>query len=179
MKDFPDIEGWMVESDLKFLYRAASRVTENGVIVELGCWLGRSTCAIIRGAKTRNITVVDTWQGVGGEEPCPEVKRELRDFFEANMNMYAGFVPNIFEMTTVKASQLFEDRTVDFLFVDGDHTEEAFYNDLEVWIPKVKKSGLLAGHDWSLASVRNAFRKVFSAAKQPSLTLGDIWYIYN
>lgn len=36
---------------------------------------------------------------------------------------------------------------IDFLFLDGDHTEEGVFKDWEIYSPLVKKGGLIALHD--------------------------------
>ena len=38
-------------------------------------------------------------------------------------------------------------RNGDFLFIDGDHSQEAVDADLSAWLPKVKSSGIVAMHD--------------------------------
>merc|ERR1712232_1187361 len=47
------------------------------------------------------------------------------------------------------AARLFENESVDFVFVDADHDNGPVYNDLVAWWPKVRKGGHLAGHDYS------------------------------
>ena len=34
------------------------------------------------------------------------------------------------------------------IFLDADHSYEAVRLDIETWLPKVKKNGILAGHDY-------------------------------
>ena len=177
MKKFPDIPGWMSEEDLVFLYNMAAAVPMNGCIVELGCWLGRSTCAIIQGAATRDICVVDTWRGPDGPEIPYTERNAVRKIFISNMKNFAGFVPAIYDMDTRDAADRFAPASVDFLFIDADHSEESVYADMITWLPKMKPEGVVAGHDWDRNSVRRAFSKIYSAVAQPSLTKGSIWYI--
>ncbi len=40
-----------------------------------------------------------------------------------------------------------EDESLDFVFIDADHTYEGCLRDLKAWIPKVKPDGLIIGHD--------------------------------
>lgn len=42
----------------------------------------------------------------------------------------------------------FRDESVDFVYIDGEHTYEAVAQDIEDWWPKVKVGGILAGHDY-------------------------------
>ncbi len=46
------------------------------------------------------------------------------------------------------ACSFFDDETFDFIYIDADHTYDAVMEDLESWYPKVKKGGVLSGHDY-------------------------------
>lgn len=41
----------------------------------------------------------------------------------------------------------FENESFDFVFIDGDHTYDAVFQDFEMYLPKVKKGGLVFMHD--------------------------------
>lgn len=43
----------------------------------------------------------------------------------------------------------FEDGTFDWVYIDANHTYEAAKNDILKWLPKVKKGGVLSGHDFN------------------------------
>jgi hypothetical protein len=49
---------------------------------------------------------------------------------------------------SILASQHYEDGWFDFVYIDADHTESAIAADLRVWWPKVRRGGVLAGHDF-------------------------------
>ncbi|CAD7927056.1 unnamed protein product [Amoebophrya sp. A120] len=51
------------------------------------------------------------------------------------------------------------DESLDFVFIDGDHSFSAVVRDLEQWVPKVRKGGLVSGHDL----FNPAFEGVFEA----------------
>jgi len=38
--------------------------------------------------------------------------------------------------------------SIDFLYIDGDHSLEGIYTDLYTWVPKVREGGIVAGHDY-------------------------------
>lgn len=40
------------------------------------------------------------------------------------------------------------DQSLDFVFIDADHTYDAVKADIEAWWSKVKQGGLLSGHDY-------------------------------
>lgn len=50
-------------------------------------------------------------------------------------------------LTSVEAAPQFADGSLDFVYLDGDHRREAVALDLRLWWPKVRRNGVLAGHD--------------------------------
>lgn len=42
----------------------------------------------------------------------------------------------------------FDDESLDFVFIDGDHTFDNVMLDIILWSRKVKKGGIVAGHDY-------------------------------
>jgi hypothetical protein len=56
----------------------------------------------------------------------------------------------LIKKTSVQASNDFSDCELDFVFIDGLHSYENVVEDINLWLPKVKKGGVLAGHDFSL-----------------------------
>jgi len=51
-------------------------------------------------------------------------------------------------MKTVEAAKLFENGSLDFVFVDAGHDYESVAEDIHYWLPKVKSGGMIAGHDY-------------------------------
>ena len=56
------------------------------------------------------------------------------------------------KMTSMEAVKKFENESIDFVFIDGSHEYEDIKNDIISWMPKVKKGGVLAGHDYYLST---------------------------
>jgi len=74
------------------------------------------------------------------------------------------------------------EESLDFCYVDGDHTYEAVTKDLELYWPRVKAGGLFAGHDHDrIDSVAKAVRDFFGAMEREycsDATSAD-WWIYK
>ena len=49
---------------------------------------------------------------------------------------------------SVNAAKFFLDEYFDFIYIDADHTFEAVYEDLTAWYPKLKRGGIMSGHDY-------------------------------
>jgi hypothetical protein len=72
----------------------------------------------------------------------------LLDTFLYHVATYGGkntVKPMIME--SKDAASIFKDKSCDLIFIDGDHSFEATIQDIEMWKPKVKPSGILCGHD--------------------------------
>ena len=52
-------------------------------------------------------------------------------------------------MDSVEAAKRVEDGSLDFVFIDGDHSYDGCKRDIAAWTPKVKLGGWIGGHDYS------------------------------
>lgn len=64
---------------------------------------------------------------------------------------------------SLEAVKRFEDNSLDFVYIDGDHSYEAVMDDIEVWIAKVKPGGILAGDDYIRSHRDKRFYDVIGA----------------
>lgn len=119
--------------------------------VEVGTHRGEYAAKILKNWQGRRLYCVDPWCIPPGYEP--QVKylgAGSRDdhYSEAKdrLKKYSNRVLMLREMS-VAASEDFEDETLDFVYLDGDHAAEGIRSDLAAWWPKVKPGGILAGHD--------------------------------
>jgi len=94
------------------------------------------------------------------------------DIFKED-KLYKEFIENIeplkniinpVRMTSLHASELHEDASLDFVFIDASHKYEDVVNDLKAWYPKVKKGGVFAGHDYPIwEGVKKAVDEFFES----------------
>lgn len=54
---------------------------------------------------------------------------------------------------SLEASLCIPDSSLDFVYIDGDHSYDAVMLDLIVWSRKVRRGGIVAGHDY-MATIR-------------------------
>ena len=113
------------------------------VVGELGAWTGDSSTIIGDWLKTRKggaHIIVEWFKGCIG---VPE--GDFRELFEDNMKEYEY---ELLDEESGEAAERIPDDTFDFFFIDADHRYHMVRRDIELWYPKVKKGGLLAGHDY-------------------------------
>ena len=178
MLTWQDIPGWF---DFHDVYdEAIARAKPGAVLVEIGCWLGRSSAYLIEKAHGLSVTLVfvDTWKGEPGQAQHETVVEQhggsVYHQWEQNMRdcgfRLEGDKPTIvpLEMTSVDASGLFDNKSVDFVFVDAAHDYDSVHQDLTAWLPKLKHDGHIAGHDWEWHEVRRAVLELVDAEQRGS-----------
>lgn len=76
------------------------------------------------------------------------------------------------------AASEFEDGSLDFVFIDADHSYEAVRRDIDAWRSKVKPGGWFGGHDYNrkFFGVVRAVDFVFGAKNVITLP-GSIWSV--
>ena len=137
-----NVEGWTSQKELSFLHETAK---EMETIVEIGSWKGRSTEALLSGTKG-TVYAVDHFLGSKGEElQHKEAKEDIvYNQFLANVGKHKNL--KVLRMSSEEAVKQFADKSVDMVFIDGEHIYEGVKKDIELWLPKAKK--VICGHDY-------------------------------
>jgi hypothetical protein len=60
----------------------------------------------------------------------------------------------------IAAAKLFDDKSVDCIFLDAYMSEEDVCKHTKTWLPKVKNGGVLLGHDVHTTAVKNGLSKL-------------------
>ena len=71
------------------------------------------------------------------------------------------------------------DGSLDCVFIDADHSADAVYQDIVTWLPKVRKGGVLAGHDFAhpdCPGVKPGVERFFGAGRI-TLEPDTVWWI--
>lgn len=152
------IPGQYGKKEAVFLYTLARR---KGNLVEIGCWMGRTTVIMQLAAQVwkAHLTTIDPF-GRRNMPPDPrtggvqKVPRATRKRWEANLRKCEVPVPELFAMKSDEARLLYGDREVAMLFIDGMHTKAQVLRDLSNWAPLVKVGGYMALHDMFFPGVR-------------------------
>ena len=96
------------------------------------------------------VVAVDTFTGSAEHQESDVIKEGiLRQRFECNILRFPELASHVhvLQLPSIRAAPLFADRSVDVVFIDGDHGAQAVLYDLCVWHRKVRRGGILAGHD--------------------------------
>lgn len=143
-----NIEGWF---NFRNLYaEIAEWIPDGGTWVEVGVYAGKSfsfgIIECLNLGKKVNFFAVDIFP-----DEWIYAKREdgltVQDKFDIGTEPLTGHFQTIAK-PSVEAAQEFEDGSIDFVFIDGDHTYPSVANDLNAWVRKVRPGGIIAGHDY-------------------------------
>jgi predicted O-methyltransferase YrrM len=145
-----------------YLYQLAADAPVNAQVVEIGSWMGASTCFLAAGLKGdgAKIYAVDNFQGLSlcGEDVAWYQRHFQKlgtgstlDIFNANfaaLGLSARTEPVVND--SLAAAQSLTDKlgTIDLMFIDGDHSYEGCKADIEAWLPFMKQGGVMAFHDF-------------------------------
>jgi len=55
----------------------------------------------------------------------------------------------IIRKTSMEAAEDFEDESLDFVYIDGNHSFKYIAEDICEWTKKVRKGGIISGHDYA------------------------------
>lgn len=115
----------------------------DAIVAELGSFSGEGAEQFRKSGKVSRIICIDHWQG--------ESMGSVRDAFEWRMRnpRLLGEV-SVLAMKTSDAVSLIANESLDMAYVDASHDYASVKEDIENWLPKVKRGGFIAGHDWHL-----------------------------
>ncbi len=114
--------------------------------VEVGTERGKYAEKIAEVAE--KLYVVDLWSNYPGyrEHVDDSEYEEILQDAHRRLDKYGvGFVRD----TSISASTIFLDESVDFVYLDANHEEHFVLEDLMAWYKKVKPGGIIAGHDYT------------------------------
>ena len=138
------------------------------------------------------LMMVDSWNSEHTEDYVKsgdfhsDLTQEEQDrYYEMARNAvrFAGDRAALVKSDSVNAAELVDDGSLDFVFIDADHSYEGCKKDLNAWFPKIKSGGLFSGHDYNNTEfpdfgVKQAVDE-FVASKGLVLALGDnfTWFV--
>lgn len=136
------------------LYKAVVDYFPSGShFIEVGVWKGMSASfmavEIINSQKQIKFDCIDTWLGSEEHKDIAEVQNNtLYEKFLENIKPVAHII-NPIRIDSVEASKNYADGSINFVFIDGDHSYEGCKRDILAWLPKIADGGILAGHDYA------------------------------
>jgi predicted O-methyltransferase YrrM len=118
------------------------------IVLEIGTASGGSLFSLCKLApEDATIMSIDLPEGKFGGG-YPEWKTPIYKFFKKKkQKLFLLREDSHLEQTVKKIKEILNDKKIDFLFIDGDHSYEGVKKDFEMYSPLVNKNGVIAFHD--------------------------------
>jgi predicted O-methyltransferase YrrM len=124
----------------------ANKFPSGSTFVEVGTYEGKSFSYLVvealNAGKEIKMYAVDSFTFHDEHK-----NKNILDVFIENMMPVDGKY-EIIVAQSWKAADCFEDKSLDFVFLDADHVAVNFRKDVLAWLPKIKPGGIIAGHDY-------------------------------
>lgn len=169
-------DGWMEPDELIWLAEQAQTCQ---MIIEVGCWKGRSTLALADNT-TGRVYAVDHWRGTPGDPHLKEVGRlggpsGLYDTFRRNLRGRDQVIMR--PMDASQAALSFAPQSADLVFIDAGHEYLDVKHDIETYRPIVKPGGILCGHDYGSEQHRGVTQAVNELLPDVQRAAFSIWWV--
>jgi len=121
--------------------------------VEIGTDEGEYAEVLAKTIPNLSLYCVDPWKTeayVYGEQP---EGKESQEYFDKRMLIALRRLEkyekiHLARKKSLQAVEEFEDNSLDFVYIDGNHDFLNVTQDIHYWLKKVKPGGILSGHDY-------------------------------
>jgi predicted O-methyltransferase YrrM len=101
---------------------------------EIGVKTGRYSEILCQNIPGLKLVCIDTW-------PTGRIHTIAKKKLKA-------YDTTLIKTTSMEAAKLVPDESLDFVFIDADHKYESVRDDIREWTKKVRKGGIVSGHDY-------------------------------
>lgn len=132
--------------------------------VEIGSAHGESAWAATEMHPDMKLTCVDPWES-----------ERYGDKAHSHFVARHGWNKNVTEIKgySVEASGCFADGSLDVVYIDAMHEDPWVSQDIMKWLPKVRKGGIIGGHDYIYGVWPDVVRAVNAAFGGPDIVFQD------
>jgi SAM-dependent methyltransferase len=184
--------GWANDSQLAMIEHWAKEVPENGVIVEIGSFAGRSAWHWAKAAHP-SVTVyaVDSWdptiyRNYQNRRNSLRGDRIDKEIVECT---YEDFCKNTYDCPNiigVKARSpdlpdhiLNKLTNVDLIYIDDSHVNPGFEDNLQFWYKRLKPKGVFCGDDFHVRDVFSSVVNFSIKNKKQLYARSCFWRLYD
>ena len=166
---------------LNFLSNPGETLTPPTFLIgaEIGVCLGVTTELIMKNVNIKHLYAVDSyptyidWNGL----PITTERQERIKAHAYNRLSSLNNIQFVYEDSS-KFAENIHDESLDFIFIDADHSYEGALRDFKQFWPKVRNGGIFAGHDLNIPTVNKAIREFFGEKIDKVVPLIDNAWIY-
>jgi hypothetical protein len=115
---------------------------------EIGVMKGEYSLKLCKAIPNLRLYCVDIWDMYPGYD-VKASKNHQQEFYEiARSNLWGFFGVEFLKMMSMDAVKCINDKSLDFVYIDGNHDFDYVMEDIIEWSKKVKSGGIVSGHDY-------------------------------
>lgn len=147
------------------------------VAAEIGVYRADNSLSILKHLYLSKLYCIDPWKEYYEKEGVtfPDIARA--ESVARNKLMPYSDKVEILKMPSERAIPTLP--MCDFIYIDGNHDFEFAYSDMKLSWKKVKKGGIMAGHDYNHTGVMRALVRFCYENKLVPLIWGADWVVYK
>lgn len=123
--------------------------------VEMGVFDGRYSEVLLQNNPNLELWSVDCWQVYDGYKDH-RFQRSVDRAYARAVERLKPYNCHIVKKFGMDALADFEDESLDFVYLDGNHQYKAISQDLPAWAKKVRIGGIVSGHDYYVTKSNKA-----------------------
>jgi len=162
---------------------AVNHFVDGSEFIEIGSWQGASAAYLAlkvkESGKKISVHCLDTWKGdpdcENSQRIISNLNKPLKDIFINNMNKLeitildcntnSGYniKPDIFmwEDDSISTLRKTQNKKIDFIFIDGGHSEQQIEKDIAEAKRVIKDDGWIGGHDYTAPHIQRIVKENF------------------
>lgn len=157
------------------------KVNQFTIGAEIGCARGQTTMSLLQACPKLKMIAVDLWQPVpeevgGGRQYKDWNFKSIEQTFKERTRPFTHRLQVLKGISWEMADKV-EDESLDFVFIDADHEYESVKKDIRAWVPKLKPTGILNGHDTHFPEVVKAIDELLPGWE--STGVDHVWFIHK
>lgn len=165
----------------------AIRVGQEATGAEIGCHAGDMSRELLRAIPRLTLYMVDRWKPYSDAEraefPRSRIVQTTDEKKWKRIKEQADLVADGYDRAytiegdSVEAADQIAYGSLDFVFIDSDHTYEGAKREMAAWIPKLKPGGWLMGYDYGDNRDAAVTRAVLELGEPVVSKKGWVWAV--
>jgi hypothetical protein len=134
----------------KWLVKINEFLPKNPKGVEIGVFKGEFSKKILQ-TTSLTLYMVDVWRELSDDEYLDSSNHRIHTTaYQESMENVVGFEDRgiMLRANSQVASEMFQDESLDFVYIDANHAYDYVVEDIKLWYPKLRRGGILSGHDY-------------------------------
>lgn len=128
------------------------KIPKNSILAEIGVDEGDFSERLYKKCDPKYLYLIDLWSSKRyGEKKFNIVKNRFYDQLKKDE-------VKIFRDDSINVVSNFNDNFFDWIYIDTDHSFNTTYKELITWKSKVKRNGIISGHDYMMGNWKKTYR---------------------